>query len=105
MPRNKDLPAVPVRTSTVPIWTQLPLLEVDDSTLAPSNLIQVRTIATLNGSTGIMEVGYEILDLEHDRTMALAHNVTPGASWDDDRLYASISWDQHVRAQRLLGPF
>jgi len=37
--------------------------------------------------------------------MALAHNVTPGASWDDDRLYASISWDQHVRAQRLLGPF
>lgn len=94
-----------MRATSAPPWSQEPLFQVDDATLAPSNLILLEVMATLNGTTGLMEVGYSILDLAGNRTMAMAHNVTPGASWDDDRLFASICWDQHNRAQRLLGPF
>lgn len=88
-----------------PTWTQEPLLLLDDGSLRKSALIRVGVYAVLNGSTGSQEIGYEIMDLATDTTLALAHNVTPGDVWDNSYNYGVLAHSQHQRARRLLLPF
>lgn len=78
---------------------------LEDSTLRKSALIRVTVTATLSGTSGLQELGYEILDLATDATLALAHNVTPGDVWDNSLNFSMLAQSQHQRARRLLLPF
>lgn len=78
---------------------------LEDSTLRKSALIRVTVTSTLSGRSGLQELGYEILDLSTDATLALAHNVIPGCPWDHTTSFEELAGMQHLRAKRLLLPF
>lgn len=107
MPQTPSPPTgVPlVRTPTSPDWTQEPLFPLTDESLRKSAFVRLGVFAVLNGSTGIQEIGYEIVDLSGDRTLALAHNVIPGCPWDQTQSFSDLAGQQHTRAKRLLLPF
>jgi hypothetical protein len=78
---------------------------LDDGTLRRSNLVRVEITATLHGQSSLQEIGYHIVDLRTDTTLALAHNVTPNDTWENSLNFQLVAQTQHRRARQLLLPF